>query len=176
MHGHGRCTRLSTCLVNAAFVVAFVACVNADNFFVMYLILIKSPMHRHGRGTGPNTCLVYAPCVVAFVACVNADKFSVYVPDFIEVGYARAWTRYMPRYMPSECRVCCGLCCMCECWWVFCLCTWFNWSQLCTSMDEARASRHAWCSSRVLCVVSLQHVSMFQCIGCARAWTRQAPS
>ena len=39
---------LGTCLVNAACVVAFVAYVNADKFFVMYIILLKSPMHRHG--------------------------------------------------------------------------------------------------------------------------------
>ena len=31
--------------MNAACVVAFVACVNADKFSVMYLILLKSPMH-----------------------------------------------------------------------------------------------------------------------------------
>ena len=79
--------------MNAACVVAFVACVNADKFSVMYLILLKSLVHRHGRGASFNTCRVYAPYVVAFVACENADKFFVYVPDFIEVSCALAWTR-----------------------------------------------------------------------------------
>ena len=83
--------RLGTCLVNATCVVVFVACVNADKFSVIYLILLKSLMHRHGRCTCLSTCLVYSPCVVAFVAYENADKFSVYVLYFIEVNYARAW-------------------------------------------------------------------------------------
>ena len=48
VHRHERGTRLGTCLVNAACVVAFVACVNADKFSVMYLIFIKSLMHGHG--------------------------------------------------------------------------------------------------------------------------------
>ena len=82
--------RLGTCLVNAVCVVAFVACVNADKFSVMYLILLKSLMHGHGRCTRLGTCLVYTPCVVAFVACENADKFSVYVLHFIKVSCAQA--------------------------------------------------------------------------------------
>ena len=41
-------THISTCLVYAACVMAFVACMNSDEFSVMYLILIKSPMHGHG--------------------------------------------------------------------------------------------------------------------------------
>ena len=69
---------------------AFVACMNADKFSVVYLVLLKSPMRRHKGGTGLVTCLVYAPCVVAFVACENADKFSPYVLHFIEVSCARA--------------------------------------------------------------------------------------
>ena len=60
MQGHGRGTRLGTCLVNAACVVAFVARMNADKFSVMYLILLKSPVHGHGRDTRLGTCLVYA--------------------------------------------------------------------------------------------------------------------
>ena len=82
--------RLGTCLLHAACVVAFVACVNADKFSVMYLILLKSLMHGHGRCTRLGTCLVYTPCVVAFVACENADKFSVYVLHFIKVSCAQA--------------------------------------------------------------------------------------
>ena len=82
--------RLGTCLVNAACAVAFVACVNADKFSVMYLILLKSLMHGHGRCTRLGTCLVYTPCVVAFVACENADKISVYVLHFIKISYAQA--------------------------------------------------------------------------------------
>ena len=83
-------THLSTCLVYAACVIAFVACVNADKFSVMYLILLKSLMHGHGRCTRLGTCLVYTPCVVAFVACENADKFSVYVLNFIKISCAQA--------------------------------------------------------------------------------------
>ena len=45
VHRHEGGTRLGTCLVNAACVVGFVACVNADKFSVMYLILLKSLMH-----------------------------------------------------------------------------------------------------------------------------------
>ena len=70
-------THLSTCLVYAACVVAFVACVNADKFSVIYFILLKSDVHRQGQGTRLGACLVNAVCVMAFVACVNADKFSV---------------------------------------------------------------------------------------------------
>ena len=82
--------RLGTCLVNAACVVAFGACVNADKFSVMYLILLKSLMLGHGRCTRLGTCLVYTPCVVAFVACENADKFSVYVFHFNKISCAQA--------------------------------------------------------------------------------------
>ena len=60
------------------------------------------------KGTHLSTCLVYAPCVLAFVACENANRFSVYVPGFIEVSYARAWTTYAPQYMPCGRLVCRG--------------------------------------------------------------------
>ena len=40
VHGHGRGMRLGTCLVSAAFVVAFVACINGYEFSVLYLILL----------------------------------------------------------------------------------------------------------------------------------------
>ena len=68
-------TGLGTCLVYAPCVVAFVACVNADKFFVMYLILLNSVVHGHGRGTRLNTCLVLelCICVVSFAACVNVS-------------------------------------------------------------------------------------------------------
>ena len=82
--------RLGTCPMNAACVVAFVTCVNADKFSVMSLILLKSLMHGHGRCTRLGICLVYTPCVVAFVACENADKFSVYVLHFIKISCAQA--------------------------------------------------------------------------------------
>ena len=82
--------RLGTFLVNAACVVAFVACVNAGKFSVMHLILLNSLMHGHGRCTRLSTCLVYTPCVMAFVACENADKFSVYVLNFIKISCAQA--------------------------------------------------------------------------------------
>ena len=48
VHRHEGGTSLGTCLVNAVCVVGFVACVNADKFSVMYLILLKSLMHGHG--------------------------------------------------------------------------------------------------------------------------------
>ena len=40
VHGHGRGTRLGTCLVYAECVMAFVACVNGDKSSVMYLVLL----------------------------------------------------------------------------------------------------------------------------------------
>ena len=98
--------RLGTCLVDAACVVAFVACVNADKFSVMYLVLLKSLMHRHGRCTCLDTCLVYSPCVMTFVACENADKLSVYLLHFIEVSCARAWTRQAPWYVTCASAAC----------------------------------------------------------------------
>ena len=54
---------------------AFVACVNADKFFVMYLILLNLIVHGHKQGTRLNTCLVLKLCVVyhEFTACVNVS-------------------------------------------------------------------------------------------------------
>ena len=40
VHGYGRGTCLSTCLVYALCVVAFVTYVNGDKFSIMYLILL----------------------------------------------------------------------------------------------------------------------------------------
>ena len=40
VHGHGRGTCLSACLVYAMFVVAFVACLTGYGFSVLYLILL----------------------------------------------------------------------------------------------------------------------------------------
>ena len=68
MHGHKRGMRLGTCLVNAACVVAFIACVNDDKFSVMYLILLKSLVYGHGRGKWLGTCQgleLRAPCVMS---------------------------------------------------------------------------------------------------------------
>ena len=45
VHGHRQGTRLNTCLMYAACVVAFVECVNGDNFSIMYLILLKSVVY-----------------------------------------------------------------------------------------------------------------------------------
>ena len=75
VHRHGRGTRLGTCLVYAPCVVAFVACVNADEFSVMYLILLNSVVHGHGQGTCLSTYLVLEPCVVCreFAAAVNVS-------------------------------------------------------------------------------------------------------
>ena len=58
MHGNGRGTRLCTCLVDAACVVAFDTCVNGDEFSAMYLVLVKSVVRKHGRGMRLSTCLV----------------------------------------------------------------------------------------------------------------------
>ena len=74
VHGHGRGTCLGTCLVCTACVMAFVACVDGDTFFVMYLILLKPVVHRHGRGPRLSTCLVYATCVVILIACITNDE------------------------------------------------------------------------------------------------------
>ena len=98
--------RLGTCLVNAMCVVAFVACVNADKFSIMYLNSLKSLLHGHGLCTHLGTCLVYTSCVVAFVACEDADKFSVYVLHFVKVSCARAWTRQAPWYVPCASAAC----------------------------------------------------------------------
>ena len=38
VHGHGRGMCLGTCLVYAACVMAFVACINGDEFSVIYLV------------------------------------------------------------------------------------------------------------------------------------------
>ena len=76
----------------------------------MYLFLLKLVVHGHGRVHAPNHMPRVRPCVVAFVAFENADKFSVYVPDFIEVSCARAWTRQAPWYVPCA-SAACILCC-----------------------------------------------------------------
>ena len=58
VHGHGQGTRLGMCLVYAAGVVAFVACVNADDFSVIYLILL----HQLCMGMDEASALVRALC------------------------------------------------------------------------------------------------------------------
>ena len=58
MHGHGRGTCLCTCLVYAACVVAFVACVNGDEFSVMYLVLL----HQFYMGMDEARALVHVLC------------------------------------------------------------------------------------------------------------------
>ena len=80
MHGHGRGTRLGTCLVQlqcVSCVVAFAACVTAKKCSVLFLISLHLVVHGHGRGTHLGTCLVQLQCVsyvVASAACVTADK------------------------------------------------------------------------------------------------------
>ena len=73
VHGHGRGMRLSTFLMYAACVVAFVAYRNGDKFSVMHLILLKSVVHKHGQGMRLGTCIMYATCAVAIVACMTGD-------------------------------------------------------------------------------------------------------
>ena len=58
MHGHGRGTCLCTCLVYAACVVAFVVCVNGDEFSVMYLVLL----HQFCMGMDEARALVHILC------------------------------------------------------------------------------------------------------------------
>ena len=79
MHGHGRGTRLGTCLVHqqcVSYVVAFAACVTADKCSVLFLISLHLlwAWTRHAPWYVP--CAPHA-CVVAFAACVTADKCSV---------------------------------------------------------------------------------------------------
>ena len=56
VHRNGRGTHLGTCLVYAACVVAFVACVNGDRFYFMYLILL----YRWCTGMDEASALVCA--------------------------------------------------------------------------------------------------------------------
>ena len=58
VHGHGRGMRLGTWLLYAAFVVAFVACVNAYEFFVLYLIVL----HQLCMGMDDATPLIRSLC------------------------------------------------------------------------------------------------------------------
>ena len=58
VHGHGRGTCLCTCLLYAACVVAFVACVNGDEFSFIYLILL----HQFCMGIDEARALVPALC------------------------------------------------------------------------------------------------------------------
>ena len=111
---------------------AFGACVNADRFSVMHLVLLKYVVHGHGRGTRLGTCLVYALCVVAFVACVSGDTFSVvYLILLKSVVHGHGRGQRLGTYLVLE-----------PC---------------------------------VSCVMSLQHVSVFDCASCAQAWARHAP-
>ena len=75
VHEYARGTLVSTRLVYAMCVVAFVDCINGDNFSVMRLTLLKSVVNGYARGMSFGTCLVYVTCVVAFVACINGDNF-----------------------------------------------------------------------------------------------------
>ena len=61
--GHGRGKRLGTCLVCATIVVAFVACVNGCEFFVLYLVLL----HQLCMGMDDASALVRALCL----SCVH---------------------------------------------------------------------------------------------------------
>ena len=56
VQGHGRGAHLGICLAHAARVVAFAACVNGDQFSVMYLILL----HRLCTGMDEASALVHA--------------------------------------------------------------------------------------------------------------------
>ena len=82
VHGHGRGTHLGTCLVCAAFVVFFVACINDYEFSILYLIFITLLVYGHGRCKRLGTCLVlelHASCVMSLQ----------HVPMFEYAGCAR---------------------------------------------------------------------------------------
>ena len=63
VHRHGQDMRLGTCLVYAAFVVAFVTCINGYEFSVLYLILL----HQLCMGMDDASALVHALCL----SCVH---------------------------------------------------------------------------------------------------------
>ena len=112
MHGHGRCTRLGTCLVYTPCFVAFVACENADKFSVYVLHFIEVSCARAWTRQAPW----YVPCASAACilcrVCSMCLCFDVLVVNVENAGCAWAWTRHVPLYMPSVRRMCCGLCCM----------------------------------------------------------------
>ena len=78
MHGHGRGTRLGTCLVKLQcvfYAVASAACVIAYKCSVVDFI--TPVVHGHGRGMRLGTCLVQLQCVsyvATSAARVLADK------------------------------------------------------------------------------------------------------
>ena len=78
MHGHGRGTRLGTCLVQlqcVSCVAASATRVAANKLSV--LDFITSVVHGHGRGTRLGTFLVQLQCVscaAISAACMAANK------------------------------------------------------------------------------------------------------
>ena len=78
-------THLGTCLVYAPCVMAFVACENADKFFIYVLHLLKLAVHGHGRGKRLGSCLVlqsHASCVVSLqhvpmFQCVGCERLKM---------------------------------------------------------------------------------------------------
>ena len=59
VHKYGRGTRLGTCLVYATYVMAVVACINGDQFYIIYLLLL----HRLCIGMDEASALVHAYCM-----------------------------------------------------------------------------------------------------------------
>ena len=103
VHGHGRGTHLSTCLVYAAFVVAFAACVNGCEFFGFVFGFVTLVVDGHGRCKRLNTCLVFELCALCVISLQDVSMFD-------DASGARAWTRQAPWYLPcgeAVCIVCC---------------------------------------------------------------------
>ena len=150
--------------------------------FCYVLDFITLVVHVHGRGTRLGTCLVQQQCVssaVALPACSNSDKCFCYVLDFIMLvvhGHGRG-TCLGICLVQQQCvshAMAFAACSNADKYSVMFLIS-LHW--LCTGMDEARALVHALCSSSVFRVPwPLQHVSMFQCPGWVRVWTRHASS
>ena len=116
VHGHGRGTRLGTCLVQ----LQCVSCVAASAARVLQindlLLISLHVVHGHGRGTRLGTCLVQlqcVSCVAASAACVTANKGSVV--DFITPvvhGHGRG-TRLGTCLVQLQC-VSCVACLLCS--------------------------------------------------------------
>ena len=95
---------LSTCLAYVACVMAFVACVTADEFSVMFLI----SLHWLCTGMDEACALVHALCSSS-VSHVPWPLQHVWM--FQCLGWVQESTRHAAQHAASVHRVCHGLCC-----------------------------------------------------------------